>query len=115
MTTTDRAAKIAALNDALRKSPTDRRLGKTTMTDGVDALGPEKVAALIAQVTSFDAFSEDNDPYGEHDFGSVTLDGEKYFWKIDYYAKADPNMGSEDPSDEMVTERVLTLMRTDEY
>jgi hypothetical protein len=26
-----------------------------------------------------------NDPYGEHDFGSFELAGEKFFWKIDYY------------------------------
>ncbi len=26
-----------------------------------------------------------NDPYGEHDFGSIKFQNDIYFWKIDYY------------------------------
>ena len=50
-----------------------------------------------------------NDPDGFHDFGVLTVDETKVFWKIDYY---DPNfdMGSEDPLDVEKTARVLTVM-----
>jgi hypothetical protein len=65
-------------------------------------------------VQRFDAFTEDNDPHGERDFGSFDVDGVKCFWKIDYYA-ADMEHGSEDPSDPVVTTRCITLMRADEY
>ena len=75
---------IAAFNDAFRKSPFDRSLGKTFMTSGMSALGPLFVARALSAVAAFDTFSADNDPYGEHDFGSFELDGEKLFWKIDY-------------------------------
>ena len=41
---------------------------------------------LFRLVRVFDEFTEDNDPWKEHDFGSVKFKGGKYFWKIDYYA-----------------------------
>jgi len=62
----------------------------------------------------YDDFSEDNDPYGEHDFGSFKIEGHKLFWKIDYYAP-DMRHGSEDPADPDVTVRVLTIMLASEY
>jgi len=36
----------------------------------------------------FDSFTPDNDPYGEHDFGTIDWQEEKIFWKIDYYDQA---------------------------
>ena len=56
----------------------------------------------------------DNDPHREHDFGSFEIEGETYFFKIDYYA-LDMIGGSEDPADPEKTTRVLTIMRADEY
>ncbi len=56
------------------------------MTRGIDALGPTLIAEALGIVANFSEFTEDNDPYGEHDFGSFTLsDGSKCFWKIDDY------------------------------
>lgn len=106
---------IAALNDAFRKNPLDRSLGKLYMTAGVNAHGSEFVARAIAAVIAFNAFTADNDPHREHDFGSFDLDGEKLFWKIDYYSTNDPDLGSEDPSDPAKTERALTIMLSEEY
>jgi Protein of unknown function (DUF3768) len=50
----------------------------------------------------------------EHDFGNFQIEGETYFWKIDYYA-LDMAGGSEDPADPEKTARVLTIMSADEY
>ena len=65
-------------------------------------------------VELFDAFTPDNDPHQEHDFGSFDHHGETIFWKIDYY---DLNLAlaSPEPADPAVTRRVLTLMRAEEY
>jgi Protein of unknown function (DUF3768) len=107
------ASRIAQLNDRFRKEPT--RWGKAYVTDGVAAHGPEFVARAMAATAAFDAFTADNDPWGERDFGSFQLDGEKLFWKIDYVDKADPDLGAEDPSNPATTARILTIMLADEY
>lgn len=111
----DTTKRIRDLNDAFRRSLYDRSLGKTYTTDGVVALGHEFVARVLAAVAAFDAFDSHNDPWNEHDFGSLDIDGERVFFKIDYYSKFDPDLGSEDPSDPNATERVMTIMLAEEY
>ena len=73
-----------------------------------------RILPLINEEALRDAFCEDNDPYGEHDFGAFEVEGEKLFWKIDYYDKALEH-GSEDPADPTRTTRVLTVMLASEY
>ena len=72
------------------------------------------MSKALAKVIAFDAFSADNDPHHEHDFGSFELEGEKLFWKIDYY-DSDLTYGSEDPNDVEKTHRVLTIMLASDY
>ena len=55
-----------------------------TMTAGVYALPDMVKAAALQKAATFDQFTEDNDPHGEHDFGSFELCGRKFFWKIEY-------------------------------
>ena len=102
-------AKIAALNDHARRSFTGCRV---VITQGVQAL--DNLPVLLDQVRRFDAFTPDNDPYGEHDFGSFIHDDITIFWKIDTY-DVDLQMQSPDPSDPTVTARVLTIMLAEEY
>ena len=104
-------AKIAALNDRGRQRLDHCRW---ILTQGVLACDPLTVAELLIAVESFDNFTPDNDPYGEHDFGQITLEGTTFFWKINYY-DLDLHMHSPDPSDETVTARVLTIMLAEEY
>ncbi len=75
---------------------------------------PTYQQAIIVAVQAFDDFSPNNDPYGEHNFGAVTLKDAVFFWKIDYY-DLDLQFGSSDPTDDDVTCRVLTVIRADEY
>lgn len=109
------AMRIAALNDAFRARIGDPRAGKFYVTDGVSSCGHAFVATAIAAVKAFADFTPDNDPYGEHDFGSIEVEGHKLFWKIDYFDRFDPDLASPDASDASVTERVLTIMQADEY
>ena len=101
---------IARLNDELR---TTFRRGQVLVTRGVST-SPYQQEVLEA-VKSYRFHGRDeNNPYGENDFGRVTVHGEDYFFKIDYY---DLNLEfhSLNPSDPSVTRRVLTIMRADEY
>jgi hypothetical protein len=103
--------KIAVLNDDFRRT---FRGGKVMMTSGVDELPDCVKAEALVQVAKFSDFTGDNDPHGEHDFGSFKLVGRKFFWKIEYYDKQ-LQFGSDDPSDPEKTMRVLTLMLAEEY
>jgi hypothetical protein len=68
----------------------------------------------LLQVRACDAFTADNDPHGEHDFGSFELEGRKLLWKFNYDDLALEH-GSEDPSDPLKTCRVLTIMLAEDY
>uniref|UniRef100_UPI002FDFC046 DUF3768 domain-containing protein n=1 Tax=Nereida ignava TaxID=282199 RepID=UPI002FDFC046 len=82
------------------------------ITQGVQAL--DDVPSVLDEVRRFDAFTPDNDPYEEHDFGSIHHSGQTVFWKFDYW-DVDLTIHSPDPSDPAVTARVLTIMLADEY
>ncbi len=106
-----RTITIATLNDKLRQHGVG---GRIMLTGGVRALGDVALARAMAAVRSFAAFTSDNDPHGEHDFGVVEQDGSRILWKIDYYDGA-LEYGSPDPADPAVTTRVLTIMLAEEY
>jgi len=110
--TNEKTERIARLNDLFRKGIGVG--GKMLQTSGIAAMPITDQAAIRDKVERFNAFTEDNDPHNEHDFGSFEHNGVKIFWKIDYY---DPtlSMGSEDPSDPKQTVRVLTVMLASEY
>ncbi len=117
-----RAVCIARDNDAFRtaiavfggKSPINLS-GQMVHTQGVAALDVMDQLTLFKAVRTFSGFSDESDPNGEHDFGAIDQGGEKYFWKIDYYADKGCTHGSDDPSDPTKTYRVLTVMRASEY
>ena len=113
MTSISSASRIRDLNDAMRN--TGISSGRWMMTAGVQALGPEFILLATRAVQTFSAFTDDNDPYGEHDFGSfIHPFGGKVFWKIDYYDHT-LTCGSEDPTNPDITTRVLTIMLACEY
>jgi Protein of unknown function (DUF3768) len=70
-------SKIALLNDSLRRTLTG---GQVVMTQGVASLPESDLTQLLERVRRFRGFTEDNDPYGEHDFGSLELAGQTYFF-----------------------------------
>ena len=103
--------KIRELNDALRTTLTG---GKVMFTQGVRALGDEAQQQIIEALKNFDNFNANNDPYGEHDFGMITIDVNDLIFKIDYY-DLDLAVHSPDAADPTVTTRVLTIMLAEEY
>ncbi len=109
---TNDTAQIAALNDLCRKAM--GVAGKLFQTAGIDALPERDQAAIREKVETFNDFTPDNDPHGERDFGAFDHNGDKIFWKIDYYDRT-LSQGSEDPADPSQTVRVLTIMLASEY
>jgi hypothetical protein len=122
----ERAERIALLNDLARKA---MGLACTVfVTPGFRSLDAADQSQVRELVETFDAFTKDNDPYGERDFGAIyqSADGlwnterpangeqERVFWKLDYY---DPSLrwGSDDPANPHKTRRVLTIMLAEEY
>ena len=49
------------------------------MTAGVIALGHARQLTILHAVATFETFDESNDPYGEHDFGVLDVEGERLF------------------------------------
>ena len=98
-------SKIATLNDAFRKAGIGYML-----TGGVQTV--TNLMGLLQAIKDYDNFNEDNDPYGEHDFGRIDWHGDRVFWKIDYY-----NRGYTAGEDPLATDckRVLTVMLANEY
>ena len=127
-TASEQTARIARLNDLARSA-----MGvacTAVATQGFRALPASDQSRVRELIETFDAFTEDNDPHGERDFGAIyqLSDGrwtterprvrdnerERVFWKLDYYDR-DLRFASEDAADPARTRRVLTIMLSNEY
>jgi len=102
---------IRSLNDQLRRSQVG---GKVMLSAGLVALFEKDLAAVVELVRAFDDFSEDNDPYGEHDFGAFEYQGQTINWKIDYHA-LDIQHGSENPANAAITKRVFSIRKEKQF
>ena len=106
-----KSARIRELNDKLRCKGVG---GRVLITSGIEALGLHGIRQVLAAIALFDDFTEDNDPWGEHDCAVLTVDGRRVMFKHDYYDR-DLAYHSPDASDPAVTERVMTVMLAEEY
>jgi len=94
---------IAKKNDQLRRTFIG---GRVMLTSRVEA--DPNLDKIIEAVKNFKDFNADNDPYLERNMGKITISGEDYFFRIDYY----------DPTYQFYEQdgnRVLTIMHSDEY
>ena len=107
----EKTARIRKLNDKLRCQGIG---GRIVITRGIEALGVEGVSEVLIAVARFNDFSEDNDPWGEHDCAVLTVNRRRIIFKIDSYDR-DLRWHSPDAADPAVTERVLTVMLAEEY
>ena len=103
--------KIKLLNEMFRKTFVG---GQVMLTTGIRAKSEEEQAEILHKVRLFNEFTKANDPYGEHDYGRFTHNGENIMFKIDYYNKTYDSI-SDDPSNPDITNRVMTIMCADEY
>lgn len=105
-----RSERIRQLNDDFRTTLDGE---KCLFTPYVADMGFDFEVEALAAVKTFNAFTSENDPYGEHDFGIFQIDEEQLAWKIDYYDLS-LRFGSQDPADPSRTKRVLTIMLEEE-
>lgn len=73
--------RVAMLNDSFRKQNPGMYMLTRGVVDNLD------LGEVVEKVRSFDDFNEDNDPYGEHDFGSFEIEDQKVFWKLSCYGE----------------------------
>jgi hypothetical protein len=103
------------LNDRLRIHGSDPEIGRVTLSAMVMSLQPDKFFELLDKVREYDDFSKD-DPYNEHDFGSIDIDGETYVWKIDYYdTMYDGGVDHTQVNNSHKCKRLMTIMHIGEY
>jgi hypothetical protein len=103
-----KTARIRGLNDQLRREHVG---GRIVITPGIQAVGTAVMCRILAAVAEFDNFTEDNDPWGEHDCGVLTVSSRRIIFKIDLYE--DPEVKGADG--QPMTTRVLTIMLAEEY
>ena len=110
--------RVAQINDAFRKGilstpeVNDPR-GGVSVTQGVHALSPDVEMSILAKVRNYTTFDPEDDPYGEHDFGVIEMQGvPRIYWKIDYYEDASMQYGAEDKA---TAYRSLLILLADEY
>lgn len=60
---------IAEMNDKFRSTLSG---GKVFITQGISAL--EKATEILDRVQAYNYFTDDNDPFGQHDFGSFDFE-----------------------------------------
>ncbi len=124
----EQTVRIARLNDLARRAMGIACTAVTTA--GFRSLSDADQSCVRELIETYDAFTEDNDPYGERDFGTIYQLGdgrwtterprlhederERVFWKFDYYDR-DMRFASEDATNPTITRRVLTIMLSDEY
>ena len=104
-------SEIALQNDNFRKHLSQ---GTLVLTQGIRSNTPDDIKEIITKVRTFDTFDENNDPYGERDFGAFDYKGKRSFWKIDYYDREFLYL-SPDVSNPRLTNKVLTVMYAEEY
>lgn len=75
-----------------------------------------RLLEFVCELTN-ECFSEDNDPHNEHDFAFFNFEGERYFFKIDYFKDTKFKEGVEDTEklNDKLCFRVLTLGEADDY
>lgn len=101
-----KSAKVADLNDRFRQSMMGCNVSRGIINMNY------RMHDLFSKVRSYSDFNENNDPYHEHDFGSLEIEGVKVFWKIDYYNESLTSY--EDPLSSRCR-RVMTIMKAEEY
>lgn len=77
-----RAAELARDNDHFRTTLEVNH--RQVVFFGKEVSRSTAIGTILANVRTFNEFTDANDPYNEHDMGVFKIGEKKYLWKIDY-------------------------------
>lgn len=83
--------------------------GRIVVTPGVAEKGIAFVRNAVVACAMDGSFTDFTDPYLNHSFGTLDVQGERLYWEIGLY-DADCEGGSLAPADPSKTHRVVTIM-----
>ncbi len=107
-----RVKRIAALNDKLRREPTNRSLGQVLVTAAVAAEGDAFLGPVHSALSALRPkhFKKGNALCPARDFNLFQVGTRLMFFKVHYCAKTDLRRPSDDPANPAQTERILVIM-----
>lgn len=88
--------RIRDLNDAFRRTGEG---GTRYFSDEIKACGLRFLTIATNAIARFDAFTECDDPDGEHRAGRVLLEGRTLFFQINYFYDRETEQTSTDAAD----------------
>ena len=90
--------------------------GKIIITSGINSLPEVLQIGLLREMVNFRDFTPENDPWGDHGFGVVEVNGTRAFWKLDVLdATGTDGITVPDAADPSKVSRVLTLYLPSEH
>ena len=101
---------VCAIAPGLGRAEPGGLAGRVVFTRAVAARGPFFPLLCLLAVAGHDAFDPEDDPDRLRDFGAVTVQGERVWFKIDLYEGDAMEWGAERPDDPARTYRVMTVM-----
>ena len=101
---------VCAIAPGLGRAEPGGLAGRVVFTRAVAARGPLFPLLCLLAVAGHDAFDPEDDPDRLRDFGAVTVQGVRVWFKIDTYADETMEWGAERPDDPARTYRVMTVM-----
>lgn len=97
--------RLAELNDDFRHNVSDTELNMSPEISQLSKMARDKICSAVR---IFEDFPMENDSHPEHDFGVLTVLGQRVNWQIDCLNKEQAGHSS-DPCDPAVTQRVMTI------
>ena len=107
----NQSERIRELNDAFRTTLIG---GRVVLSAGVRILSECLRRRVMRTLQSSRALRSFGKPNPEHESGTFTVQDIEFYWTIDYYDST-PEFAVRDPSDQVSTKRVLTLMLSSEH
>lgn len=112
-------SQLVYLKSAEKISYTNREFYTVKLYCGAFRISPavvwsQNLWTILKTVRDFSKFNEDNDPFGERNFGNFKIDSETYYFKIDYWEDESMKWGAQNYLRD-ASWRVVTIYNSKEH